>query len=81
MRQAMCAVLAQAARVRTKHQEVFRVPVKVLDDLCNACGGCTFICETGAIQLAGDTVVIDQETCKDCGECVKNCAPAALVQE
>jgi ferredoxin len=54
--------------------------VAVVDgDLCAACGDCLDRCQFGALDLPGDTCLVDVGRCVGCGQCITVCPTGALV--
>jgi len=47
-------------------------------DKCQKCLRCGKYCPEGAISLQGDVMVIDEDKCVGCGECVQNCYNQAI---
>lgn len=45
---------------------------------CVACGTCVPVCKFGAIALAEDNAVIDEDKCVGCGECIVVCPELAI---
>jgi ferredoxin len=55
---------------------------KVVEALCNGCGGCDFSCPTGALEKTDSFLglfAINPYTCNDCGICVAKCPELAIV--
>ena len=48
------------------------------DDLCAACGDCLESCQFGALDLPGDTCLVDVGRCVGCGLCITVCPTEAL---
>ena len=46
---------------------------KYCDIGCIACGLCKKVCESGAIDIVGNTASIDYSKCTGCGKCVEKC--------
>ncbi|MDF2676190.1 MAG: 4Fe-4S ferredoxin [Bacillota bacterium] len=51
----------------------FPVPGKYYVDVCNQCGECAKICPVEAINMSGNTYLIDYDTCIGCLACVEVC--------
>lgn len=47
---------------------------------CVFCGTCVHECPFGAITLTPQGPVIDENTCKRCGECYDNCMAEAIIE-
>ena len=47
-------------------------------ELCKGCGCCTDACFEGAMELGSDRVIIVEDYCIECGECMAMCPSAAL---
>lgn len=47
--------------------------VKIDNDKCVVCGGCTDLCPEIAISMINDVVIINNDICTECGTCVKVC--------
>lgn len=47
---------------------------------CIGCGKCEKTCQYGAITLTNNLADIDQEKCKQCGECVAACPRKCIVE-
>ena len=52
---------------------------KITED-CIACAACEPECEEGAITEEGETFVVDETRCNDCGNCAEVCPVDACVQ-
>lgn len=52
--------------------------LKTNSDLCNLCEVCLSVCPFGALERAGDQIVV-LDSCRLCGICVKQCPEAAMV--
>ncbi len=46
---------------------------KTNDDKCNGCGRCQDVCKVEAIEVRGDTSIINRDICIGCGKCVAAC--------
>jgi len=55
--------------------------VKVEDNICLWCGGCTAVCPHQALELEGRLLKVDQDKCVECGLCVKFCPVGAIKGE
>lgn len=53
---------------------------KVDEGLCVGCRVCLNFCEKGALSMAGDVAVIDQQRCGDCGGCYDACLQDAIYE-
>ena len=47
---------------------------------CSLCAGCRGLCASGAIDISGGELRIDEELCSGCGTCIIVCPNAALSQ-
>jgi len=58
------------------------VPIPVVDqDRCLRCGACADFCQSGAILLLGDRVIVLPELCSGCGGCALVCPERAIKEE
>jgi ferredoxin len=48
------------------------------DYLCQGCGACVAVCETGALFLVRTHLNINQSACTACERCLKACPSHAL---
>lgn len=48
---------------------------------CTICGMCLASCPAGAIRVTPKGAVIDQDKCKHCGICWRECASEAIIKE
>jgi|WetSurMetagenome_2_1015567.scaffolds.fasta_scaffold403916_2 NAD-dependent dihydropyrimidine dehydrogenase PreA subunit len=47
--------------------------------LCTGCGECREVCPHAVFDIrAAKAVIVDRESCMECGACMKNCAAGAL---
>lgn len=56
------------------------MPAKVNKDLCNACGNCTEVCPSNAIEIK-EVAEVNEDECTDCGACVDECPSEAIKLE
>lgn len=53
--------------------------VTILDEKCNGCGICAWVCPHGIIEMNGKLAhVAREEDCIECGACRLNCTPEAV---
>ena len=45
----------------------------VVSDSCVLCKSCVEVCPVAAFHDAGSQVVVDPNTCIDCGVCISEC--------
>ncbi len=57
--------------------------MKISPEKCQTCAQCIPFCPVGAIQVRGKKVVIDYDTCVECGVCARSgvCQDGAFVKE
>ena len=49
--------------------------------LCNGCAACTRRCQMEAVEMVGETAVLNLDRCIGCGLCVSTCPTKALSLE
>jgi ferredoxin len=54
-----------------------RMPAKVDEETCTACGACAEVCPVDAITVE-DAAKVDAEACTECGACVEECPVEAI---
>jgi ferredoxin len=54
-----------------------RMPAKVDEETCTACGACTDVCPVDAITVE-DSAKVATEACTECGACVEECPVEAI---
>ncbi len=57
------------------------MPLRVNPALCAGCGLCVRTCASGALQMAGKRLIIDDGKCVLCGICAQSCPKQALFIE
>jgi ferredoxin len=50
----------------------------VVSDLCKLCLNCTEVCPVDAFHKGDTQVVVDPDTCIDCGVCISECPTGAI---
>ena len=55
--------------------------IKLTQQLCGRCGGCVAVCESDALELGSDGLVVIGELCTLCNNCVVFCPSKALENE
>ena len=53
------------------------VELLYMENLCQGCGACQYVCPAGAVFPKGDTYVVDREKCRVCGACQEVCRQKA----
>ena len=66
------------ASVAGKLAQHCNVRPKVDPKTCTACGRCLDICRPGALQLEGESAVLDSLVCTGCAECIAACPVHAI---
>ncbi len=61
-------------------EEGIRMPAKVDEETCTACGACAEVCPVDAITVE-DSAKVDAENCTECGACVEECPVEAIKLE
>ena len=65
----------------TKPEKKERIKKKVAllyPPYCKLCGNCIDLCHRRALRINNERLVINEELCRGCGLCVKNCTSEVL---
>jgi len=55
--------------------------IQLRRELCTYCGGCVSLCPSGALEVAGINLVVDEGRCNECGLCIPACPVGDLLME
>ncbi|MDH7514781.1 MAG: 4Fe-4S binding protein [Bacteroidota bacterium] len=58
-----------------------RLPITILEGVCDYCGCCVGVCSADAIELRASSIEIDEERCTLCMKCVHACPLGALLYQ
>ena len=66
-----------------KHRYLKNVTtLNLLHGKCTGCGKCTEVCPYGVLDIENkEAVIVDKNSCMECGACAKNCHESAIFVE